>query len=170
MLALLLAFSRKKNCLKQNFRGISIQVYGWRINSPSKFCWLQNIFNLSNNLHLNTVFTLEPAKVVVVDSEVVQTLDFLHITIILRECGKIETDVHYKLTNAHKYFNFHSFHPQHCKDNIPYNLAKRIIVFVSNSEKMEYRLQELEKWLLECEYPLIMQILHSRLRIIYDFK
>ena len=101
-----------------------------------------------NNLHPNIVFTLEPAKVVVEDSEVVQILDSLDITIILRECGKIETDVHYKLTNAHKYLNFHSFHPQHCKDNIPYNLAKRIIVFVSNSEKMEYRLQELEKWLL----------------------
>ena len=115
------------------------------------------------NLHLSIVFTLEPAKVVKQDSEDIQTLDFLDITVILRECGKIETDVHYKLTNAHKNLNFHSFHPQHCKDNIPCNLAKRIIVFISSAEKMEYRLQELDKCLLKCEYPpkLIKKGIHN---------
>ena len=96
---------------------------------------------------------MEPAKVMEKDGEVIQIMEFLDIKIILRGCGKIETDVHYKLSNAHKYLNFNSFHPQHCKENIPFNLAKRIIVFVSDSEKMEYRLKQLEEWLLDCDYP-----------------
>ena len=35
-------------------------------------------------------------------------------------------------------------HPKHCKDNFPYNLPKLIIVFVSNDEKVEMRLSELQ--------------------------
>ena len=36
---------------------------------------------------------------------------------------------------------------------IPYNLAKRIVVFVSNDKKIEYRLNELKNWLKSCKYP-----------------
>ena len=39
------------------------------------------------------------------------------------------------------------------KDNIPYNLAKRIVVFVSNYEQTQWRLKELKQWLLNCDYP-----------------
>ena len=34
---------------------------------------------------------------------------------------------------------------EHTKQNIPYNLAKRIIVFVSDEEKMHERLSELKR-------------------------
>ena len=44
-------------------------------------------------------------------------------------------------------------HPKHCKDNLPYNLAKRIIVFVSNDEKFEMRLKQLKNWLKDFNYP-----------------
>ena len=40
-----------------------------------------------------------------------------------------------KLKEILKYLNYNSFHPTHCKDNIPFNFAKRIIVFVTNSDK-----------------------------------
>ena len=106
-----------------------------------------------NNLHPDTVFTIEPATNTIIDCKPVQKVNFLDITIILYENGKIETDIHYKPTNSHKYLNYNSFHPTHCKDNIPFNLAKRIIVFVTNSDKMELRLRELEAWLIECNYP-----------------
>ena len=52
----------------------------------------------------------------------------------------IETEIYYKDTNAHDYLPYGSTHPDHSKDNVPYNLAKRIIVFVSNEQKIEYRL------------------------------
>ena len=43
--------------------------------------------------------------------------------------------------------------PTQCKDNISFNLAKRIIVFVTHSDKVELQLKELEAWLIECNYP-----------------
>ena len=45
-------------------------------------------------------------------------------------------------------------HPDHIKKNIPYNLAKRIVVFCSNFSTEKKRLLELKGWLLNCNYPL----------------
>ena len=59
--------------------------------------------------------------------------------------------IYYKVTNAHDYLPYHS--PDHSRDNVPYNLAKRIIVSVSNKEKAEYRLNEFKNWLKSCKYP-----------------
>ena len=60
---------------------------------------------------------------------------------------------YYKDTNTHDYLPCDSAHPDHSKDNVPYNLAKCIIVFVSNEEKIEYWLNELKNWLKSCKYP-----------------
>ena len=49
--------------------------------------------------------------------------------------------------------HYDSFHPKHVLNNVPYTLAKRIIVFVSNSVVMETRLEQLKSWLLKCKYP-----------------
>ena len=46
-----------------------------------------------------------------------------------------------------------SAHPESCKKNVPYNLAKRITVFVTDPEKAELRLNELRIWLKNNEYP-----------------
>ena len=64
------------------------------------------------------------------------------------------TSLYRKPTFSGVYLNFKSHHPQHIKENIPFNLAKRIIVFVSNEEKEKVRLEELKLWLLNCQYPL----------------
>ena len=107
-----------------------------------------------NILHPSIEYALEPAIKTTIDEKSVYKLNFLDITIILHEDGKIETDIHYKPTNSHKYLNYESFHPTHCKNNIPFTLAKRIIVFVTNPVKMELRLKELISWLVNCNYPL----------------
>ena len=65
----------------------------------------------------------------------------------------IETDIYYKDTNAHDYLSYDSVHPDLSKDNVPYNLAKRIFVFVSNEEKIDNRLNEFKNWLKNCKYP-----------------
>ena len=49
---------------------------------------------------------------------------------------------------------YDSFHPTHVLNNIPYNLAKRIIVFTSDSSKEKKDLNNLREWLLESKYPL----------------
>ena len=82
-----------------------------------------------------------------------QHINFLDATVILHKNGKIETDVFYKDTNTHDYLDYRSHHPIHVKNNIPYNMAKRIIVFVSDPEKMNIRLKEMKNWLLKCSYP-----------------
>ena len=50
------------------------------------------------------------------------------------------------------YLPYNSPHSKHYKDNLSYNFAKRIIAFVSNDEKVEMRLKELQYWLKGCNY------------------
>ena len=80
-------------------------------------------------------------------------LNFLDVNVILHEDGQVETDVYYKATNSHDYLDFDSHHPTHIKENIPFNLEKRIIVFCSNERKEKVRLNKLKQWLLKCNYP-----------------
>ena len=61
--------------------------------------------------------------------------------------------IFYKETNTHDYLNYDSHHPNHIKYNIPFNLAKRILAFVSDEQKVALRLKELRKWFLNCGYP-----------------
>ena len=55
--------------------------------------------------------------------------------------------MYYKLMNTHNYLPYDSTHPDYIKNNIPYNLAKGIIVFVSNHGKVVIRLDELRQFL-----------------------
>ena len=106
-----------------------------------------------NNLDPKIKFTLERSVMYPTKNGNAQKLNYLDISVILYESGLIETDIHYKDTNTHDYLNYHSHHPQHIKDNIPFNLAKRIIVFCSNPEVETMRLSQLRDWLIKCDYP-----------------
>ena len=108
---------------------------------------------LLNAMHPSITFTLEDSETIRMNNKEVQKLNFLDILVMLLENGTIELDIYYKITNTHDYVHYDSFHTQHVLDNVPYNLAKRIIVFVSNDDVMEKRLQELKQYLLKCEYP-----------------
>ena len=96
--------------------------------------------------------TFEKAKVMVENSESCQVINFLDVSVILHYDCTNETDIYYKNTNAHDYLPYDSAHPDHSKDNVPYNLAKCIIAFVSNEEKIQYRLNKLKNWLKSCKY------------------
>ena len=48
---------------------------------------------------------------------------------------------------------YDSHHPEHVKKNIPYVLAKRIIVFTSKDDAMTKNLIDLKTWLKKCGYP-----------------
>ena len=71
-------------------------------------------------------------------------MDILDIEVILHSDNTAEGHIYYKDTNAHNYVPYNSAQQKHCKDNLPYNLAKCIIVSVSNDEKVEMRLEELK--------------------------
>ena len=51
------------------------------------------------------------------------------------------------------YLPYDSAHPDHTKNNISYKLAKRILAFVSNPEKVIISLAELRQFLKECKHP-----------------
>ena len=76
------------------------------------------------------------------------------IILYLDEDVNIWTDVFYKETNTHDYLNFTSHHPEHTTRNIPFVLAKRIIVFTSEANLVEQHLNDLRFWLKKCGYPI----------------
>ena len=103
-----------------------------------------------NKLHAQIKYTVDVGEK---DSDK-QVVNMLDIAVILHNSNKIETDIYYKDTNTHHYLHYNSRHPEHIKKNIPYNLAKRIIIFTFDDKKMNIRLTELKLWLQQCSYPI----------------
>ena len=113
-----------------------------------------NFMTCLNNLHLSIKYTFEKAKITKDEKgNQIQVLNFLDVNVILNDKNEISTDVYYKDTNTHDYLPYDSAHRESCKKNVPYNLAKRIIVFVTDPKKMEIRLNELRIWLKSSKYP-----------------
>ena len=67
----------------------------------------------------------------------------------MSENGEVKTNIHYKETNAHDYLQFDSHHPQHTKENIPYTLAKRILLLTSESDWMDHNFANLRNFLVK---------------------
>ena len=109
-----------------------------------------NIFiNILNDLHPNIKYTIEAGQ----NSGNQQSLNMLDITVILHDNRTIETEIYYKETNTHSYLDYNSHHPDHIKKNLPFNLAKRVMIFTSNAEKEEAHLNHLYDCFLKCGYP-----------------
>ena len=130
--------------------------------------WPKNIkieifFNLLNSLNSHIQFTIEASVKREENGKMVELLAFLDVLIILLNHRLFSTDIFYKETNSHFYLNYHSHHPQHIKDNLPYTLAKKIVVFVSDIDQMNFRLEQMKQWLLKCHYPLkiILKGIHN---------
>ena len=81
-----------------------------------------------------------------------KTVDFLDITVV-KIGNKLMTDVFYKVTDTHQYLHFKSCHPKQCKNNVPYNLARRICTIVSDKVLKKKRLEELKDMLFARHYP-----------------
>ena len=96
----------------------------------------ENFKTCLNNMHPSNKFTFENPETIFENEKKVQVLNFLDVKIILHQDNSVETDVYYKPTNTDDYLSYDSAHADHTKNNILYNLAKKIIVFVSNPEKV----------------------------------
>ena len=79
--------------------------------------------------------------------------NFLDVNVTLNSKNEISTNVYHKDTNTYDYLPYDSAHPESCKENVPYNLVKRIIFSVINPERVELRLNELRIWLKNNKYP-----------------
>ena len=109
----------------------------------------ENFLKCLNNQHPSIKFTFENLEIIYENEKKVQALNFLDVKIILHEDNSVETDLYCKPTNTPDYLPYDSAHPDHTKNNILYNLAKRIIVFVCNPEKVIIRLAKLRQFLQE---------------------
>ena len=98
-------------------------------------------------------FTITRPVTTVLKGQYAEVNNFLSLKVYKTPTGKIITDVFYKETNTHEYLHFDSHHPSHIKNNIPYCLAKTIIVSTSDGTMMEDNLSDLTLWLLNCGYP-----------------
>ena len=61
--------------------------------------------------------------------------------------------MHYKNTSIRNYLPYDSDHTESRKKSIPYKLAKRITVSLTDPENFKSRLNELRIWLKNNKYP-----------------
>lgn len=106
--------------------------------------YLKSFHEILNNLHTDISFTVESSP---------EELPFLDVKVIC-ENGEISTDLYYKPTDTKQYLMYNSCHPKHTKNNIPYNLARRVCSIVSNINHREQRLEELKRFLINRKYPI----------------
>ena len=79
-------------------------------------------------------------------------LPFLDV-MIRKEKTCLTTDIYYKPTDSFQYLPYTSSHPRHTKNNIPYNLARRICMIIKDHDKRKQRLLDLKQILLDKNYP-----------------
>ena len=119
---------------------------------PAHIC-KNKFLSILNAMDPAIEFTLEESETATVLGKKVERLNFLDISTMIDDEGLTSTDIYYKSTNSHDYLHYDSFHPEHTLKNIPYCLAKRIVVFCSNEITMKERLGELRDLLKQCDYP-----------------
>ena len=124
---------------------------------------IETFLAVLNSMHPSIQYTASTPVLQTTDGVNYKCTNFLSIKVLKDSGGFIKFDVYYKDTNAHDYLAFDSHHPEHTKTNIPYTLAKRIIVITSEETWVERNLQDLRHFLLARNYPknVIEQGIHN---------
>ena len=86
----------------------------------------ENFKTCLNNMHPSVKFIFENPEITYENEKKVQVLNFLDLKTILHEGNSVETDIYYKPMNTDNYLPYDSAHPEHTKNNIPYNLTKEL--------------------------------------------
>ena len=104
---------------------------------------IQEIVSVMNGLHESINFTYETSN---------SQLPFLDI-LIIKNGNQIVTDIYHKPTDTKQYLTYKSCHPRSTKNNVPYNLARRVCTIITNDSLRNKRLIELKDSLLARDYP-----------------
>ena len=102
-----------------------------------------DLLDLLNSINEKIQFTMELSK------ENVPFLDIL----IKRNENLIWMDLYHKPTDTRRCVEFSSCHPNHCKRNIPFSLARRVHVICENEKEKAIHLRELNENLQKQGYP-----------------
>ena len=113
----------------------------------------ERLQDILNQMDPSVQYTITKPIQMVIKQQTFRRTDFLSLKVLVSNLGKILTDIYYKETNTHDYLHYSSHHPTHVKNNIPYVLAKNIIISTTDEEMMENNLKDLTSWLLNCGYP-----------------
>ena len=113
---------------------------------------IERFLALLNSMHPSIQFTASIPEPHEIDGVLYMRTNFLSIKVLQKD-GCIKFDVYYKETNAHDYLPYDSHHPEHTRNNIPYVLAKRIIVISSEESWVKRNLGDLRQFLLSRKYP-----------------
>ena len=79
-------------------------------------------------------------------------LPFLDIKLSINGSG-IQTSVYYKETDTHNYLHHTSFHPQHCKQAIPYSQFLRLRRICSNDDDFKNKAEKMRSFFSKRSYP-----------------
>ena len=73
-------------------------------------------------------------------------------TLIINHNKQLQSDIFYKPTDLKQYLLYTSCHPKHTRNGIPYNLARRLKMIISEDNTLLTRLEELKSYLLKQKY------------------
>ena len=109
----------------------------------TRLCNFSLILERLNNLHPSIQFTSECDEFKLV---------FLNVTVIKTQKGFI-TEIYNKETDSDTYLPWYSSHPRHCRENIPFNLARSVRALTDDSDTVLVKMDQLRAKLIRCDYP-----------------
>lgn len=79
------------------------------------------------------------------------SINFLDICI--KNDDTLTTSIHYKDTDSHCYLNYNSYHPDKCKEAIPYSQFLRLKRLCSEEDDFVLKAKEMSVFFQKCGYP-----------------
>ena len=109
-----------------------------------RLCDFDVIFNMMNEIDSSINFTMQRSDF---------SLKFLDVLIYKTGLG-FETVVQDKDTDSNTFLNYRSSHPRHCRDGIPFSMARRIKALTDDDSKAHDQMKALSSKLLNAGYPI----------------
>ena len=103
----------------------------------------KEVLNLMNGLHPAIEFTSECSDIKLV---------YLNVTILKTDQG-FKTEIYNKDTDSDIYLPFSSSHPRHCREAIPFGLARSVRALTDDDNTVQDKLRALNGRLSRCGYP-----------------
>ena len=108
-----------------------------------RLCDFHEVFDLLNEMHPSIKFTMEGS-----DTQ----LKYLDVLVYKTPLG-FKTVVSSKDTDSGTYLHYTSSHPRHCRDNIPFSMARRVKSLTDEEYLAELKMEELAMKLSVGGYP-----------------
>ena len=108
----------------------------------TRLCSFDLVFKCMNSLHPSIQFTSDTDDFKLV---------YLNVTILKTDLG-FSTEIYNKVTDTDTYLPFTSSHPRHCKESIPFELARSVRA-LTDDNTVGLKLAGLQAKLERCGYP-----------------